>query len=126
MPWYRTQVTRWALILTGMFLAVSFSPAGPTQWRDTPSLRLLHHLLPWPVICALFTVYTVLMLTGGLRAAIFACFLGLGLYGCEFFALLLKLDVHQKTNPFAIGGVFLACVLHFAAGRLAVYEKEGA
>lgn len=125
MPWYRTEMTRWALIITGAALAWSFSPWGPHKWRDTPSLRLLHHVMPWPVCSLLLAIYTVLLIYGRVKAVIAADFLGLYLYGAEFVAMLLRLNPHAPTNPFAIGGVFLACVLHIAAGRLAVYEGHG-
>jgi hypothetical protein len=126
LPWYRTELTRWSFIATGTFLAVSFSPWGPHQWRHTPSLELLHTVMPWPLMSAALAVYTLLLLTGRLGCAVTADFLGLFLYLSEFIALLLKLDPNRPANPFAIGGVFLAGVFHLAAGRLAVYEMEGA
>jgi hypothetical protein len=109
LPFYRSPVTRWALLITGVGLALAFAPWGPSAWRDTSSLRWLHQLLPWPIIALLFTVYA-------------ADWLGLFIYGCEFVALLATIRLDRPTNPFAIAGVFLACILHFAAARLATFQ----
>jgi hypothetical protein len=122
MPFYRSPVTRWALFTTGFGLAMAFAPWGPTAWRNTPSLHWLHQLLPWPLISLLFAVYALLLLWGRTEAVAAADWLGLFIYGCELIALIATIRFDRPTNPFAISGVFLACILHFAAARLATFQ----
>lgn len=120
---YRSEVVRWALILTGGYLAYALSPVGPTAWRETPSLRLLHHVVPWPVLSAGFVVYVLLLLWGRVSTGEWAAWLGLFMYLGELIALLVTVRAEHHNNPFGISGVFLACVLHFASARLATYQR---
>jgi hypothetical protein len=123
MPFYRSPVTRWAFVGTGLFLAYAFSPAGPAPWRDTPSLHWLHeHYLPWPVLSCLFVVYAVLAACRPVGASISGAGLGLVLYAWEFIALCATTRSAHPTNPFVLAAVVLAAVLHFAALRLAVIQ----
>lgn len=124
LPFYRSNVTRWAFILTGTYLAVSLSPWGPAEWRDTPSLRWLHTVVPFPVMVAAFAAYVAMHLLGSLRIVVLADYLGLALYGIGLVALLVTVRLDRPTNPLAIAAVALACVLHYMAGKLAVNDKE--
>lgn len=123
LAFYRSHVVHVAFILTGIGMAFALSPLAPSQWRQTPSLLWLHRLLPWNLLCAGFVVYVLLLLWGTVLPTLIADFLGLFMYGCELVALLATLHVSHRTNPFAIAGLFLACVLHFAAARLATLQE---
>lgn len=122
LPFYRSPITRFGLAVTGGFLAAVFSPLGPDQWRDTPSLHWLHQCLPWPLLSALFLIYTLLLIWGSLPAIVTAETIGLILYGWEFVALLVTSRTDKPTNPFALAAVLLACVLHAAAVRLTIIQ----
>lgn len=122
--YYRSRVTPFSFILSGLFVAFVFSPWGPRQWRDTPSLRLIHVLLPWPLVFVIFLVYVVLLATRRLGCAVLAAAIGLAMYGMGFVALIVTLRPYNPTNPLAIAGVFLACVLHYLALRLAIIQQE--
>lgn len=121
---YRSPITPVSFVLSGAYLAFALSPWGPTAWRDTPSLRLLHQVLPWPVLSAGFVAYVVLLLTRSLTAVIIAEAVGLVFYGSGLVALLATLRPDRPANPLAIAGLFLACVLHVLALRLAVIQRE--
>lgn len=122
---YRSPVVRLAFIISGAFLTYALSPWAPEPWHDTPSLRFLHMVLPYSFMAAGFAVYTLLLL-GPIRCVIVADAIGLALYLIAFVALLVTVRFDRPTNPFAITGVALAVVLHFAACRLAIYENESA
>lgn len=117
---YRIPLTRWSCAITGAYLAYALSPWGPAQWRDTPSLRWLHQVLPWIALTVLFGLYTVLLAWGRLRAVIVADGIGAVLYGWELIALAVTTRTDSPTNPLAIAAVLLAMVLHIAAARLAI------
>lgn len=123
LPFYRSNTIRFSFIITGTFIAWALS-FGPDDWHHTPSLNWLHHALPWPVMSIGFALYVVALLTGRIGAIIFADFLGLAMYGAAFVALLATLEPTRSNNPLALSAMALVCVLHFAAGRLAVIERE--
>lgn len=123
LAFYRSRTVNIAMILCGAFLTFALSPWSPTQWRSTPSLIWLHRVLPWPAISIAFLVYTVLLTWGTVRAAVTASFLGLALYGFEFLALIVTAHGHP-INAFGFPVFFLVCVLHLAAGRLALFQRE--
>lgn len=125
-PFYRSPLTRAAFTGTGAFVTWGLSPAGPDQWHSTASLLWLHQALPWPIMWIGFAAYTLCQAWGQINAVIFADFLGLIMYGVAFFAILVTLDPEQILNPIALSAVFLACVLHYLAGRLAVSDRERA
>lgn len=120
---YRSAVARWATAAAGTYLSITFA-FGPPQWRNTPSLRWLHQFLPWPVVSILFAVYAVLLFVGRSLPVAVGCSVGMILYGWEFLALLWTTDPGRPQNPVAIGCVFLTCVLHYQAARLAIIQRE--
>lgn len=122
---YRSSFVRWAFVGTGLLLAVVFSPWAPTDWHASPSLLWLHRFVPWPIVSGLFLIYAVLLIWGSVKASIVADWLGLFLYLCEFLALSATSSGHP-TNPIVFVALFLTCVLHLAAGRLALIEREEA
>lgn len=121
---YRSRFVRWAFIVSGLLLAIVFSPWAPTNWHETPSLLWLHRFMPWPFIALLFLTYSLLLLWGTVHASVIADFLGLFLYLCDLLALLATSGGHA-INPLVLVAMGLTCVLHFAAGRLALLEQEG-
>lgn len=122
LPFYRTTWTRFTFIATGAYLAVALSPWGPDQWKNTPSLRWLHLVMPWTLLAVLFAGYVLLLLWGRVEAVAVASAVGAVLYGWELVALIATLHVHRPTNPLSIAAVFLACVFHLAAARLAIIQ----
>lgn len=120
---YRSKTARGATAGAGLYLAATFA-FGPPQWRNTPSLRWLHQFLPWPVVAALFTIYAVLLFTGRALPVAAGCGLGMILYGWEFLALLWTTHPSRPQNPVALACVFLTCVLHYQAARLAIIQRE--
>lgn len=123
-PFYRSIIVRYSFILSGSFLAWSLSSWGPRPWRSTPSLRWLHQVLPWPLMSAGFAVYVCLLVWGSVKSSAVADWLGLFMYGCAFIAAVVTVRFDRPTNPIGIGALFLVCVLHYAAARLA--EIQGA
>lgn len=121
-PFYRGDATRFALALSGCYLTFALSPFGPTQWRNTPSLHWLHSVLPWSLLAVLFAAYTVLLLWGRVEAVGAAEVIGAVLYGWELVALIVTVQLHAPANPLAIAAVFVACVMHLAAARLAIVQ----
>lgn len=122
---YRSNFVRWACAATGLMLAVAFCPWSSDRWHATPSLIWLHQFLPWPLMSALFLIYAVLLTQGSVQASVAADYLGLFLYLCEFIALIVTAGGHP-SNPLVFVAFFLTCVLHLAAGRLALTEQEEA
>lgn len=123
-PFYRTAITQYGFALAGAFLAYALSPWAPPPWHDTPSLRWLHSVMPYSVMAGGFALYTLLLLTHRIVATVIADFIGLAAYGTGLVAVLVTLRMDRPTNPLLIASLFLACVLHFAAGRLALIQKE--
>lgn len=123
---YRSPVTQVAFVLTGLYMAYAFSPWGPTEWRKTPSLQQLHRGVPWPALVAAFLIYVALILAGSrsITAGALGAYFGLLLYLVGFAAMIWTLHLSHKSNPFALTGIILACVLHFGAARLATYQRE--
>jgi hypothetical protein len=120
---YRTALTRWSFIITGLGVAFTLSPFAPAAWHDTPSLRWLHHLLPFPLMACGFVLYVALLATDRLDLVIVADFLGLFMYLCELIALVVTAS-HNRFNGITTAAMCLACVYHYAAGRLALYHRE--
>lgn len=121
-PFYRTPLIRFALIAAGVPLTWAFSPWGPDQWRDTPSLHWLHTVLPWSFLSLLFAGYVVLLSTGNVVAVAVAEVAGAVVFGWELVALVVTLHPARPTNPLAVAAVFLTCVFHIAAARLAIIQ----
>lgn len=121
---YRSPLTPVSFVIGGLFIAFTLSPLGPREWRDTYSLRLIHSLIPWPVMSGLFLAYVVLLCCRSLIAVIVADCLGLGLYGIAFAAVLLTLRLDRPANPIAIYALGLACVMHLLAVRLALFDLQ--
>lgn len=119
---YRSEFTRWLFIGTGCVSGYSISPWGPTAWRQTPSLQLLHTVIPWPVMTALFAVYVLLLLTARLPAVMAADILGLGLYLCTVIAMILTTRIGQPANLILASAGALAVGYHFMAARLAFLQ----
>lgn len=108
----RSELLRWCEVTLGLYLAVVFSPLGPDAWRDTPSLRWLHAILPWTLLLVLLVAYVVLVAVGQAWAYVLGSALGVVLYGWEFVALFVTLHLNAPSNPFVFAAMTLAVLLH--------------
>jgi hypothetical protein len=116
---YRSEFTRWLFIICGALAGWSISPWGPKPWHETPSLQLIHTVIPWPIMTALFGIYVLLLVWGRLESVVAGCILGLGLYLCALIALVMKLDTHVPANLIATVALVLTVGYHYHAAKLA-------
>lgn len=127
-PVCRSRVTRVLFVVTGIFNAILLAPGSSPRWHRAPSLRFLHHVLPWWVMSAACAVYAALMLAHLLTRWVVAdrlgCLLGLGIYITAAAAMVITgLLLGQNANPLTFSAVFLAIALHFNAARLAFFDR---
>lgn len=120
---YHSPLTPLSFALVGLFCAWGLSPWGPDAWKRAPSLQLLRHAMPFPLMALAFLVYVGLLATQKIRAVIAADLIGGVIFSSEFLALVWTARDGGISNPLVIGAVFLAVVLHGLALRLAIFEK---
>lgn len=126
LPFYRSQVSRVAMILTGIFNTVMMSPAGPPQWKHSQSLLWLdHHYIPFWLLAVAFGIYTVLILIDSWPPVTAAgCILGMAIYTVIFLAAVASGFRGVTANPIGASALLLAVVFHYHAGRLAYIDHE--
>lgn len=127
LAFYRSSAFRYVQIITGITVIVSLLWPGHDNWRNTPSLKLVHMNVPavawtWALI---FTVYVTLLIIHTPLTAEVADWLGLCVGICFSGALLVSAARGHPTNWIALAFLIDGVAAHYAAARLAHFDRHG-